>query len=36
MQPTIIIHVPGAGMIYLNGRFAGEATPQRPLFAPVC
>ncbi len=36
MQPTIICLVPAAGMIYLNGRFAGEATPQRPLFAPVC
>ena len=36
MQPTIIVHVPGAGMIYLNGRFAGEADTRRPLFAPVC
>ncbi len=36
MQPTIIVHVPAAGMIYLNGRFAGESTPGRPLFAPVC
>lgn len=36
MQPTIICSVPAAGMIYLNGRFAGEAAPQRPLFAPVC
>lgn len=36
MQPTIVCLVPAAGMIYLNGRFAGEATPQRPLFAPVC
>jgi len=36
MQPTIICHVPGPGMICLNGRFAGEATPRRPLFAPVC
>ena len=36
MQPTIIVHVPAAGMICLNGRFAGESTPQRPLFAPVC
>ena len=35
MQPTIICHVPEAGMICLNGRFAGESTPQRPLFAPV-
>ena len=36
MQPTIIVHVPAAGMIYLNGRFAGESVPGRPLFAPVC
>ena len=36
MQPTIICLVPAAGMIYLNGRFAGESAPQRPLFAPVC
>ena len=36
MQPTVIVHVPAAGMICLNGRFAGESTPQRPLFAPVC
>ena len=36
MQPTIICLVPAAGMIYLNGRFAGEAAPERPLFAPVC
>lgn len=36
MQPTIIVHVPAAGMIYLNGRFAGESLPGRPLFAPVC
>ena len=35
MQPTIICLTPSAGMIYLNGRFAGEASPQRPLFAPV-
>ena len=35
MQPTIICVTPAAGMIYLNGRFAGEASPQRPLFAPV-
>ena len=35
MQPTIICVTPAAGMIYLNGRFAGETSPQRPLFAPV-
>ncbi|MDO4867812.1 MAG: hypothetical protein Q4C10_14875 [Clostridia bacterium] len=35
MQPTIVISSPDAGMIYLNGRFAGEASAQRPLIAPV-
>ena len=35
MQPTIICATPAKGMIYLNGRFAGEAASQRPLFAPV-
>jgi len=35
MQPTIVCTAPAAGMIYLNGRFAGEASPERPLFAPV-
>ena len=35
MQPTIICRAPAAGMIYLNGRFAGETSPQRPLFAPI-
>ena len=35
MQPTIICTAPVPGMIYLNGRFAGEASRERPLFAPV-
>ena len=35
MQPTIICTAPAPGMIYLNGRFAGEASRQRPLYAPV-
>lgn len=35
MQPTIICIAPTPGMIYLNGRFAGEAGPDRPLIAPV-
>jgi len=35
MQPTIICIPPGAGMIYLNGRFAGEASPGQPLLTPV-
>ena len=35
MQPTIVISSPDAGMIYLNGRFAGEASVRCPLIAPV-
>lgn len=35
MQPTLVIIVPIPGMIYVNGRFLGEATPDLPLFAPV-
>ena len=35
MQPTIICTAEAPGMIYINGRFAGEASRQRPLFAPV-
>ena len=35
MQPTIIFTARTPGMIYINGRFAGEASRQRPLFAPV-
>ena len=35
MQPTIICTAATAGMIYLNGRFAGEASRERPLCAPV-
>lgn len=35
MQPTIICAAAAPGMIYLNGRFAGEASAERPLVAPV-
>ena len=35
MQPTLSINVPAPGMIYLNGRFSGEASPNAPLLAPV-
>ena len=35
MQPTIICTAPEAGIIYLNGRFAGEASREHPLCAPV-
>lgn len=35
MQPTIVCTAALPGMIYINGRFAGEASAERPLFAPV-
>lgn len=35
MQPTIICTAPIPGMIYMNGRFAGEASAERPLYAPI-
>ena len=36
MQPTIICTAPETGVIYVNGRFAGEAARERPLFVPIC
>ena len=35
MQPTLAITVPAPGMIFINGRFLGEAAPDAPLIAPV-
>lgn len=35
MQPTIICASAAAGMVCVNGRFAGEAGPDRPLVLPV-
>ena len=35
LQPTIICTSPVPGMLYLNGRFAGEVSRQCPLCAPV-
>lgn len=35
MQPTIICAAAVAGMVCVNGRFAGEAGPDRPLALPV-
>ncbi len=35
MQPTIVCGAAVPGMVYINGRFAGEAGPDRPLFLPV-
>ena len=35
MQPTLILRAPHPGLIYLNGRFAGEVGPDDPLLRPV-
>ena len=35
MQPTIICTAPQPGMLCVNGRFAGEIAPERPVCAPV-
>ena len=35
MQPTLILRAPQPGLIYINGRFAGEAGPDDPLIRPV-
>lgn len=35
MPPTLVLIVSVPGMVYVNGRFAGEATPDRPLTLPV-
>lgn len=35
MQPILSITAPVAGMVCVNGRFAGEASAQEPLLLPV-
>jgi len=35
MQPTLAVTAPAAGMLWLNGRFLGEADPETPLLTPV-
>lgn len=35
MQPTFSIIAPAPGMIFINGRFCGEASPAAPLLAPI-
>ena len=35
MQPTLVITAPVEGMVFINGRFAGESRQDAPLFAPV-
>lgn len=36
MQPTLILRAPYPGILYINGRFAGELGPEETLVRPVC
>lgn len=35
MQPTLVLSAPLAGILYINGRFAGELSKDAPLLRPV-
>lgn len=35
MQPTLILSAPHPGILYINGRFAGEVSGECPLLRPV-
>lgn len=35
MQPTLALSAPHPGILYINGRFAGEISGDEPLFRPV-
>ena len=35
MQPILILRAPHLGLLYINGRFAGEIGPDDPLIRPV-
>lgn len=35
MQPTLVLSAPHPGILYINGRFAGELSEERPLLRPV-
>ena len=35
MQPTLILTAPHPGVLYINGRFAGEVDPDEALMRPV-
>lgn len=35
MQPTLVLSAPQPGILYINGRFAGEISNEDPLFRPV-
>lgn len=35
MQPMLVLHAPHAGLLYINGHFAGELSVDTPLLRPV-
>lgn len=35
MQPTLVLSAPQPGILYINGRFAGEISNEDPLYRPV-
>ena len=35
MQPTLVITSPAAGIVHINGRFAGETGPDNPIIMPI-
>lgn len=35
MQPTLVLHAPQPGIVYIDGRFAGEVSAEQPLLRPV-
>ena len=35
MQPTLVLSAPHPGILYINGRFAGEISNADPLYRPV-
>ena len=35
MQPTLVLSAPHPGVVYIDGRFAGEISGDRPLLRPV-
>ncbi len=35
MQPTLVLSAAHPGILYINGRFAGELSPTLPLFRPT-
>ncbi len=35
MQPVLVISSPTEGLVYINGRIAGETSPENPIILPV-